>query len=240
MRICSCCTSIVWNWTINRSSYIKDYKRKIFILSILYKLHNRDIYMGTSCMVEDAGKNENSDKSKSLTKINTDALFNRVLNDQYFNHIYKLFLKVINHVPNIVKPEDMIVKAGGMIVYKNKILIVQSNFNKWGFPKGHRNSGEDVLECAIREIKEETSLVVDLTENDRLHYIYDSTVIYYKQLTHKPKINIKQIIQEQKDCTGITWIKLSCLKKQCRGITEDGKYSVPFTSLLRKFVVHYF
>lgn len=240
MRICSCCTSILWNWTINRS-YIKDYKRRIFILSILYKLHNRDIYIVTSCTAKDTGTNADSDKSKSLTKTNTGFSILNVLNYQYFNHISNyLFLKVINHVPNIVKAEDMIVKAGGMIVYKNKILIVQSNFNKWGFPKGHRNSGEDVLECAIREIKEETSLVVDLTENDRLQYICDSTVMYYKQLTRKPKINIKQIIQEQKDCTGITWIKLSCLKRQCRGITEDGKHSIPFTSLLRKFVVHYF
>jgi len=153
---------------------------------------------------------------------------------QYLNCPY---FKVINTVPNIVK-------AGGMIVYKHKILIVQSNFNKWGFPKGHRNNEEKVLDCAIREIKEETSLVIDLTENDRLLYIYDNTVMYYKQLDYKPKINIKRIIKEQKDCTGIAWIKLSCLKKQVNteiGCAADGrKNGIPFTSLLRKLVLHYF
>lgn len=172
------------------------------------------------------------------------CILTQYLTDPYF--------KVINPVPSIVK-------SGGMIVYKNKILIVQSNFNKWGFPKGHRNSGESVLDCAVREIREETSLVVNLTENDRLLYMCDNTALYYKKLDTKPKINIKQIIQQQTDCTGIAWIRLSCLKKYINGkysakkhakkttnvetsptTSEKTKNIICFTSTLRNFVMHYF
>lgn len=243
MRRCSCCTLILWNWTIHRS-YIRDYKRDSFILSTQNR--SRDRYVSNeSLSTVNVINSINSDKLESFTKTDIDSLFYHMFYKLYFKHVYdyiQLIIYILTHSLTVqhfkvINPVPNIVKAGGMIVYKNKILIIQSNFKKWGFPKGHRNKGESVLECAIREIREETSLVVNLTESDRLLGVYENTVMYYKKLNYKPRINIKQIIQEQKDCTGISWIRLSCLKKQ---INNSSKNTIPFTSLSRKLVAHYF
>ena len=72
------------------------------------------------------------------------------------------------------------IKGAGVILRDsaNRILLVLGRrHNKWSFPKGHVDeddtSGE---ECAIRECKEETGLVVDIPMNVPRwmcnHYIY--------------------------------------------------------------------
>lgn len=224
MSTCSCCTLIVWSWSVNRS-YIKDYKQNRFIYTP---------YPFTQSHVCNT-----SHKYTYLSKKPTDSL--SYLIDEKTVYIcaqlaiYILARYLIRPLFSPFDPDYSISKAGGIIVYKNKVLIVQSNRKKWGFPKGSKNPGESVLECAVREIREETSLVVDLTESDRLLYSFNNTVMYYKKLNCKPKINISHIIRAQKDCTGIAWIRLSCLKKQAHK-----KNSIPFTFLLQKFVSHYF
>ena len=127
------------------------------------------------------------------------------------------------------------VKAGVILIYKNKVLIVQSKGNKWGFPKGGLKPGENFIQGAKREIKEETSLDIDLTETDRLLRSFNDTIMYYKKLPQKPQIRISYIVENGEDCTGIGWVRLSCLKKQ---VVEKGP--AMFNSSLRKFVKHYF
>lgn len=232
MSTCSCCTLIVWTWSANRS-YIKDYKQNRFIY-IPYP------FTRTNPSISHV---HNTSHDYTYFPKNKTACLSHLIDEKYPKTVYicaQLAIYIltsyfIRSPFSFVDPDYSIVKAGGMIIYKNKILIVQSNSNKWGFPKGTRNRGESVLECAIREIKEETSVVVTLTENDRLLYSFNNTVIYYKKLNCKPEINISHIIREQKDCTGIAWIRLSCLKKQ-----SNRKDSILFTFLLQKFVAHYF
>lgn len=64
--------------------------------------------------------------------------------------------------------------TSGAVVYrivdqKIEYLLLQSmnEGNFWGFPKGHVEAGEDLLQTAHREIREETQL--DLTINDQFH-----------------------------------------------------------------------
>lgn len=127
-------------------------------------------------------------------------------------------------------------KAGAVLLFNNRVLIVQSRGQKWSFPKGGIEIGESLLDCAKREVKEETSLDVELTESDRLMQKYNSTVLYFKELKFEPKIVINEIIKYDKDCSGIGWIRLSCLKK---AVTKK-RFSHQFNSSLKKFVKHYF
>jgi 8-oxo-dGTP pyrophosphatase MutT (NUDIX family) len=51
--------------------------------------------------------------------------------------------------------------CGGLVVYNKKLLFVFSKrFGGYSVPKGHVDPGETHMECAIREIKEETGLSV--------------------------------------------------------------------------------
>lgn len=105
-------------------------------------------------------------------------------------------------------------KKAGVCIYnsiRGSILMVQSRGKLWGFPKGTIEENEDVQECALRELKEETD--IDLTSDDikscitiknrSVYFIYDT--LY--ELGNLPS-NCGTI---ENDVTGISWIKINCL-----------------------------
>jgi polyphosphate kinase len=59
---------------------------------------------------------------------------------------------------------DDVVRAAGCVVYRHgkkgpEILLVhRQRYDDWSFPKGKREEGESDLECALREVEEETGL----------------------------------------------------------------------------------
>lgn len=64
--------------------------------------------------------------------------------------------------------KEKTLKAGAIILSKldkNKIaLLYRSRENDWSFPKGHIDEGESVVQAMIREIQEETGLIVRIIE----------------------------------------------------------------------------
>ena len=72
--------------------------------------------------------------------------------------------------------------CGCIIIEKDKVLLIQQTKGHWGFPKGHMEAGETEIETAIREVKEETNLDVEIDENKRytMEYITDKGT--YKQV----------------------------------------------------------
>lgn len=48
--------------------------------------------------------------------------------------------------------------AGGIVVNKDKILVVAQPNGVWSLPKGHIGSGEDTITTAKREIYEESGI----------------------------------------------------------------------------------
>lgn len=104
-------------------------------------------------------------------------------------------------------------KAGGVLIYNGRVLIVQSRGNKWGFPKGGFERSENALQCAEREVLEETSFNIRFSDND-LKIKYKDTTFYVKYLQNKPpEIDISYLKTPGNDCTGIGWVRLTCLKK---------------------------
>lgn len=99
-------------------------------------------------------------------------------------------------------------KSCGCIIIKNgKVLLVyEKNRNFWGFPKGHLENGETEIETALREVKEEVGLDVDIDVEKRytLNYIIrneiDKTTVLY---IAKPK-NEKLVVQEN-EIENVKW-----------------------------------
>ena len=59
-------------------------------------------------------------------------------------------------------PSKVTVTAGGVVINaQGMVLVVNQNGTSWSLPKGHVDPGEEPLEAAIREIREESG-VTDL------------------------------------------------------------------------------
>ena len=121
----------------------------------------------------------------------------------------------------------------GVILYDVKeemILLIQSNHNLWGFPKGSFKSDETKKSCAIRELKEETGISIPIS------YLYNEysikqTNFYYIVHYSKCKVSI-QCNNENDDATGIGWFKLGCLKNLIE--TKKIKLNYHTRKLLKK------
>lgn len=50
------------------------------------------------------------------------------------------------------------ISAGGVVFYKDQVLILQRKNGNWVLPKGHIEEGENIEETAIREVEEEAGI----------------------------------------------------------------------------------
>ena len=89
--------------------------------------------------------------------------------------------------------------CGAIIINDGKVLLIHQNNDVWGFPKGHGEDNETEVETAIREVKEETNLdiEIDLSKRYSIHYLVKENVpkevIYFLA---KPIGNINLIKQD--------------------------------------------
>ena len=94
-------------------------------------------------------------------------------------------------------------KSCGCIIINNnnKVLLVyekRKGRDFWDFPKGHMEEGENEIETAIREVKEEVGLDVEINKEKRyvLNYIIrdeiDKTTVLYLAKPKNETITIQQ------------------------------------------------
>ena len=97
--------------------------------------------------------------------------------------------------------------CGCIIIKDNKVLLVyEKDRNFWGFPKGHMENDENEIETAIREVKEEVGLDVEIDKEKRytLNYIIrdeiDKTTVLYVAI---PKSN--EVVMQESEIENIKW-----------------------------------
>lgn len=81
-------------------------------------------------------------------------------------------LRFDGFINEVVNRESIKRTAGVAIVCNNKILLVHPTNSGWknatcGIPKGGINPGEDPMDAALRELKEETGIVLSPKDLDR-------------------------------------------------------------------------
>lgn len=57
--------------------------------------------------------------------------------------------------------------CGAIVIDNDKVLIIKHKVGHVGFPKGHVEEGETEEETAIREVKEETGIDIEVDTNYR-------------------------------------------------------------------------
>ncbi len=107
--------------------------------------------------------------------------------------------------------------AGGLVLNKeNKILIIHKN-NIWDLPKG-KVQNENILEAALREIKEETNAEVDLIKKNKIitwHIYYELEQIVLKETSWflmRIKNKSTLIPQKYESITSLRWADVNEIK----------------------------
>ena len=101
-------------------------------------------------------------------------------------------------------------KSCGCIIIKDQkvLLVYEKNRNFWGFPKGHMEDGETEIETALREVKEEVGLDVEIDKKRRytLNYVINNeidktTVLYIAKAKNEKIIMQESEIENTKWCS---------------------------------------
>lgn len=70
----------------------------------------------------------------------------------------------------------MVKKAGCILINKNnKTIALVNRKGEYSFPKGHLEDNETLIECALRETKEETRHDLHIIESEPISIIYYTT-----------------------------------------------------------------
>ena len=81
-------------------------------------------------------------------------------------------------------------KSCGALVFRERggnleLLLIRHRFGgHWSFPKGHVEAGENEQETALREVKEETGLEIELVEGFRQSVEYFPKPYIKKQVVY--------------------------------------------------------
>lgn len=127
--------------------------------------------------------------------------------------------------------------CGCVIMEKDKVLLIQQLEGIWGFPKGHMEVGETEVETALREVKEETNLDVEINENKRytVEYITDRNTYKEVVLFLAKKISGNEKYQES-ELTAMKWMNFDDAMKT---ITYDNTRKL-FSNILKEKNGFYF
>lgn len=132
-------------------------------------------------------------------------------------------------------------KSCGCIVLNNanQVLLIHHNAGHWDFPKGHVEEGETEIQTAIREVKEETGIDVQVNEKYRYTTKYSPKEDVIKEVVFFLATNINDNKKAQlEEVSEVKWFKfedalktitydtsVNILKKLQEDLKEDKKCS---------------
>ncbi len=86
------------------------------------------------------------------------------------------------NIPNRLMSCGVLITQGQPI---EKFLLMKHK-SRWDLPKGHTEPGETELECALRELAEETGILADQVELDPEFRFATDYVVRYKRFGRQP------------------------------------------------------
>lgn len=105
--------------------------------------------------------------------------------------------------------------AGVCVISSKGILVNQAYQMYWGIPKGVVEDGENIVDCALRELKEETGIVIE--SRDLSRYIFN---FKYKNIKRQVFIFFAYVDDTSieadnldPECTGYGFVFPRCLNE---------------------------
>ena len=131
-------------------------------------------------------------------------------------------------------------RKAGIFIYdpkSEKVLLIQSNGNLWGPPKGTKKYNENTKNCAKREVWEETGLNIPISNCNKILFINNHATYFYIEQSECP-VSLQE--HPENDVTGIGWIKVDCLAEYIKNgnisLTKHSK--ILFEHFLKKKFVN--
>jgi 8-oxo-dGTP pyrophosphatase MutT (NUDIX family) len=129
-----------------------------------------------------------------------------------------------------VKEKIPVKKAGGGLVFnqKREVLFIFRN-GKWDLPKGGCDKGEEIEDCSIREVEEETGVGnLKITKKlQKTYHIFKRNGIYRLKITHWFEMTSTfegiPIPQENEGIEKVAWLNPEEIKQALKNSYENIK-----------------
>lgn len=99
--------------------------------------------------------------------------------------------------------------CGAIVIKDNKVLIIKQKSGFYGFPKGHMENDETEDVTAIREVKEETNIEIEINKKIRYTISYPlgnnkiKKVVYFIGYPKNNEIKI-----QEKELISAEWVQI--------------------------------
>ncbi len=114
---------------------------------------------------------------------------------------------------------QLIEAAGGIVQNEKKEILFIYRLEKWDLPKGKVEKGEDLQQCAIREVEEETGVTKLKLKNKvgETYHTYNAFGKHFLKVSHWYYMTCKNgqnlVPQTEEDITDIKWVKTKDIKE---------------------------
>lgn len=155
----------------------------------------------------------------------------KLLTDKKLKKVHSIFIssrekrKLIDYL----KSKFKVIFAGGGIVKKDGKVLMIYRKKKWDLPKGKLDKGENIEECALREVEEETGVKVALDQEiEAVWHTYTSNKKYVLKKTYWYSMtcqnDAKMAPQKEEGIKKVEWMDM----EQVRNALHDSYRSIRY------------
>ena len=99
--------------------------------------------------------------------------------------------------------------CGAIVVDNGKVLLIKHVLGHWDLPKGHVENNETETETAIRELKEETNIDIEISDKFRYTIEYSPEEDVWKEVVYFiAKPTSYNIIPQEEEVQIAEWVNI--------------------------------